>query len=164
MEDLLYSVKIRESILMSYFTRHLQRLVKFWQRRKKWEVDSASKLWEQSGFTVSWKYCINLCSLRGLATKKFTQIYLRLPVFGKCLKWVFQVWLRRFPVGRDALEVKKIIKVNFLWGIAATARRFYEWESVFLEKHPRYVFRGTLSLFAIPNIRQNDDNQFREIT
>ena len=35
MEDFLYSVKIRESILMSHFTRHLQRLVKFWQRRKK---------------------------------------------------------------------------------------------------------------------------------
>ena len=53
MEDFLYSVKIRKSILMSYFTRHLQRLVKFWHRRKKWEVDSASKLREQSGFTVS---------------------------------------------------------------------------------------------------------------
>ena len=38
MEDFLYSVKIRESILMSYFTRHLQRLVKFWHRRKKWKV------------------------------------------------------------------------------------------------------------------------------
>ena len=34
MEDLLYSVKIRESILMSYFARHLQKLVKFWHRRK----------------------------------------------------------------------------------------------------------------------------------
>ena len=44
MEDLLYSVQIRESILMSYLTRHLQRLVKSWHRRKKWEVDSASKL------------------------------------------------------------------------------------------------------------------------
>ena len=52
--------------------------------------------------------------LRGLAAKKFTQIYLRLPVFGKCLKWVFQVSLRRFPVGRDSLEVKKIIKIKFL--------------------------------------------------
>ena len=113
------------------FTRHLQRLVKFWHRRKKWEFDSASKLWEQSGFTVSWKYCLNLCSLRGLATKKFTQIYLRLPVFGKCLKWVFQVWLRRFPVGRDALEVKKIIKVKFLWIKAATDGRLYEWVNVF---------------------------------
>ena len=53
MEDLLYSAKIGESILISYFTRHLQRLVKYWQRRKKWEVDSTSKLREQSGFTVS---------------------------------------------------------------------------------------------------------------
>ena len=53
MEDFLYSVKIRESILMGNFTRHLQSLVKFWQRRKKWKVDSASKLREQSGFTVS---------------------------------------------------------------------------------------------------------------
>ena len=53
MEDFSYSVRIHESILMSYFTRYLQRLVKFWQRRKKWEVNSAAKLREQSGFTVS---------------------------------------------------------------------------------------------------------------
>ena len=53
MEDLLYSVKIRESFLMNYFMRHLPRLVKFLHRRKKWEVDSVSKLREQSGFTVS---------------------------------------------------------------------------------------------------------------
>ena len=53
MEDLLYSVKIRESILMSYSTRHLQKLVNFWHLRKKWEVHTASKLREQSGFTVS---------------------------------------------------------------------------------------------------------------
>ena len=32
--------------------RHLRKLVKFWQRRKKWEVDSASKLRGQSGFSV----------------------------------------------------------------------------------------------------------------
>ena len=47
MEDFLYSVKIPESILMSYFTRH------FGSAEKKSEVDSASKLREQSGFTVS---------------------------------------------------------------------------------------------------------------
>ena len=37
MEDFSYSVRIRELILMSYFTRYLQRLMKFWQRRKKVE-------------------------------------------------------------------------------------------------------------------------------
>ena len=147
--SLLYSVKIRESILMSYFTRHLQRLVKFWHSKKKWEVDSASKLRDENGFTVAWKYCLNLCSVRrlkmGLAAKKFTQIYLRFPVFGNCLKWVFQVSLRRFPVGRDSLEVKTIIKVKFLWITAATAGRFCEWVSVFLEKRPSDIFCGTLS-------------------
>ena len=157
MEDLLYSVKIRESHLMSYFTRHLQRLVKFWHHRKKLEVDSASKLQDQSGFTVSWKYCLNLCSIRrfkGLTSKKFTQIYLRLLVFGKCLKWVLYVCLRRFPVERNSLEVKKIIKVKLLWIIAATAGRFYESESVFLEKHPRYVF-VYLEFGAVPKSFHN---------
>ena len=52
--------------------------------------------------------------LKELAVKKFTQIYFRLPVFGNCLKWAFQVCLRRFAVERDSLEVKKIIKVKFL--------------------------------------------------
>ena len=88
--------------------------------------------------------CISV-PLRQLAAEKFTQIYVRLSVLGKCLKWVFQVCLRRFPVGRDSLEVKKIIKVKFLWITAATAGRFYEWVSEFLEKRPRDVFRGTLS-------------------
>ena len=62
---------------------------------------------------------------------KFTQIYLRLPVFDKSLKWVFQVCFRRFPVGRDSFELKKIINVKFLWIIAVTAGRFNEWVSVF---------------------------------
>ena len=115
MEDLLYSVKIRESILMSYFTRHLQRLVKFWHRRKKWEVDSASKLREQSGSTVSWKYRLNLCSLRRLKGAGCKQVYTNL--FETSSVWqVFKVGvpsvLRRFPVGRDSLEIKKIIRSN----------------------------------------------------
>ena len=72
-------------------------------------------------------------------------------MFGKCLKWIFQVCLRRFPVGKDSLEVKKIIKVRFLWIIASTAGRFYNLVSLFLEKHPRDVFGGTLSLVTVPN-------------
>ena len=71
-------------------------------------------------------------------------------MFGKCLKWVFQVSFRRFSVGRDSLEVKKFIKVKFLCIIAATAGLFYEWVSVFLEKRPRNVFFGALSLDATP--------------
>ena len=93
-------------------------------------------------------------------------------MFGKYLKWAFQVCFRRFPVRRDSLEVKKIMKVKFLWIIAATAGRFDEQVSVFLEKRPRDVFRNTLSQIAVPKwfhngfvyIRQNRDNQFRDIT
>ena len=152
MKDLLYSVKIRESILMSYFTRHLQRLVKFWDRRKKWQVDSAYKLREQSGFTVSWKYCLNLCSLRRLKGVGCEDLYTNL--FETSSVWqVFKVGVSSVPW--DSLEVKKIIKVKFLWIIAATTGRFYEWESVFLEKHTRYVFRGTFSLFVVPKCFHN---------
>ena len=39
--------------------------------------------------------------------------------------WVFQVSLRKIPVGRESLEVKKIIKVKFLWITAAAAGHFY---------------------------------------
>ena len=49
-----------------------------------------------------------------MAAQRFTQINLRLPVFGKCFKWVFQVYFRSLPVGRDSLEVKKIVTVKFL--------------------------------------------------
>ena len=48
-----------------------------------------------------------------MAAQNFTQIYVRLPVFGKCLKWVFHVCFRTFSIGRDSLEVKKIVKVNY---------------------------------------------------
>ena len=72
-----------------------------------------------------------------MAAQKFTKIYWRIPVFNNCLKSVFQVCFRRFLVGRDSLEVKKTIKVKFLWIIAATAGRFYDWVSVFLVKHPK---------------------------
>ena len=76
-------------------------------------------------------------------------------MFGKCLKWVVQVCLRRCTIGRDSLEVKNIIKVKFLGIITATAGRFYESESVFLKKHPEYVFRGTLCLVAVPECFDN---------
>ena len=49
-------------------------------------------------------------------------------------------------MGRDSLEVKKIITVKFLWIIAATAGRFNEWVSLFLENRPRDVSRGILSM------------------
>ena len=127
--------------------RLLQRLVKFLQRRKKWEVDSASKLGKQSGFTVSWKSCLNLCSLRRLKGAGCEEVYTNL--FETSSVWqVFKVGVSSVPW--DSLEVKKIIKVKFLWIIAATAGRFYEWVSVFLENRPRDVFCGTLSLVAVP--------------
>ena len=68
---------------------------------------------------------------------------------------MFQVRLRKFAVGRNSLEVKKIIKVKFLWIITVTAGRFYEWVSVFLDKRPRDVFLGILSLVAVPKWLHN---------
>ena len=46
------SVRIRESVLTSSFMRHLLKSVKFWQCRKKWVIDSDSKLQEHSGLIV----------------------------------------------------------------------------------------------------------------
>ena len=54
--DFSCSVRINESILMSLFIRHLQRLLKFWQRIKKYVVDSDSKLQDQSGFMVEFMF------------------------------------------------------------------------------------------------------------
>ena len=52
-KDFLSSVRIPESILVSSFKRHLRSSVKFWQCRKKWVVDSDSKLQKHSGFIAS---------------------------------------------------------------------------------------------------------------
>ena len=59
----------------------------------------------------------NLCSLRILKGAGCEEVYTNL--FETSSAWqVFKVGvsskLRRFPVGRDSLEVKKIIKVKFL--------------------------------------------------
>ena len=96
---------------------------------------------------------------------------LRLSVFGKYLRWVFQVCFRRFPVGRDSLEVKWIIKVKFLWIKAATAGRFYEWVSVFFKKRkkerlPWVRLRplGNSTMIFYVYIPQKDENQLRDIT
>ena len=43
MEDFSNNVREHELNLMSYFTRYLQRLVKFCQRRKNWEVNFSLK-------------------------------------------------------------------------------------------------------------------------
>ena len=70
MKDFSSSVRIQESILMSSFMSHLRKSVKFWQRRKKWVVDSDSKLQEHGGFIVSSKLWLNLCSLGWLKPKR----------------------------------------------------------------------------------------------
>ena len=69
-KDFSASVIIHESILICFFIRYLRRSVKFWQRRKKWVVDSDSKLQGHNGFIVSWKLWLNLCSLRWLKPKR----------------------------------------------------------------------------------------------
>ena len=39
MKDFSFSLRKHDLILMSSFMRHSRTLEKFWQRRKKWEVD-----------------------------------------------------------------------------------------------------------------------------
>ena len=159
---------------MSYFTRYLQRLVKFRQHRKKWKVDSASKPQKQSGFTVSWKYCLNLCSLRrrkGAGCAKFYKNLFETPVLDKCLKWVFQVcFCVSFKCGKRLFRSKKDYQVQ-MWIIASSTGRFFEWVSVFLEKRKKErlpwvwfwpLSDSTMAFFVY--ICQKDDNQFRDTT
>ena len=93
------------------------------------------------------KILFKLCSLRRLNGAGCEEVYTNL--FETSSVWqVFKVGVSSVPW--DSLEVKKIIKVKFLWIIAATAGRFYDWVSMFLEKRPSYAFRGTLSLVVVP--------------
>ena len=39
----------------------------WWHSRKKWVIDSTSKLQEHNVFKQSWKLCLNLCLLRWLS-------------------------------------------------------------------------------------------------
>ena len=63
------SIRIHESIFMSSFMKHLPRSVKFRQRNKIQQTDSALKLQEQIRFTTSWKLYLNLFSLWWLTSK-----------------------------------------------------------------------------------------------
>ena len=132
LEDFSYSFKIHESILMSSFMRHLRRSLKFWQCRKKWWVDSASRLQEQVCFIVSWKLCINVFSLRWLkgTAQRLTKIYLRLAAFTKCLKWVFKVYFRKLLEGRYQGQILVV--------------------GVSVGKCPNDVSRGNLSMAVVP--------------
>ena len=62
--DISSRLRILESTLQSSFMKLVLGVMKFWQRRKKWEVDSFSRLQEHSRLIVSWKLCLNLCSSR----------------------------------------------------------------------------------------------------
>ena len=53
--DISSRLRILESSLRSSFMRLVLGVMKFWQRRKKWEVDCISRLQEHSGLIVSWK-------------------------------------------------------------------------------------------------------------
>ena len=64
--DISSRLRILESSLQSSFMRFVFGVMKFWQRRKKWEVDSISRLQDHRELIVSWKFCLNLCYLRRL--------------------------------------------------------------------------------------------------
>ena len=61
--DISSRLKILEPSLRSSFMRLFLGVMKSLQRRKKWEVDSIFRLQKHSGLIVSWKLCLNLCSL-----------------------------------------------------------------------------------------------------
>ena len=61
-----YRLRIWESSLRSSFMRLVLGAMKFWQRRKQWEIDSIFRLQEHSRLIASWKLCLNLRSLRWL--------------------------------------------------------------------------------------------------
>ena len=64
-------LRIHESIVMTLFMRHLRRSVReVLAAQKKWVVDSGSRQQERSGFIVSWKWRLNLCSLRWLKSER----------------------------------------------------------------------------------------------
>ena len=90
-------------------------VIKFWQRRKKWEVDSISRLQEHSGLIVSWKLCLNLCSLRWLKpTRSLVSSFI--PYMSATLNTLFGIVL--INLSKDFLNTLydselRISKLNF---------------------------------------------------
>ena len=82
--------------------RHLQRSIKFLQRRKKCVIDSDSKLQEHSGFKVSWKLWLNLCSL-GLLKRKPNLVRNLIPRLPETLNKLLGLGLINF--GNEYLKI-----------------------------------------------------------
>ena len=77
-------------------------VIKFWQRRKKWEVDSISRLQEHSELIVSWKLCLNSCSLRWLKpTRSLVNSFI--PYMSATLNTLFRIVL--INLSRDFLNI-----------------------------------------------------------
>ena len=100
--DISSTLRILESSLRSSFMRLVLGVMKFWQRRKKWEVDSISRLQEHSGLIVSWKLCLNLCSLRWLKpTRSLVSSFI--PYMSATLNTLFGIVLVNFS--KDFLNI-----------------------------------------------------------
>ena len=80
-----------------------------------------------------------------------TNLFATSSIHSKCLKRVFEVYLRRLPERRDSLERKKRTVTVKFWGIiAAMTGRIYEWVGVLLEKRPMGVSCRILSVVGAP--------------
>ena len=150
---------------MSYFTRYLQRLVKFWQCRKMWKADSASILREQSGFIISWKYCLNLCSLRKLKETGCEEVYRNLFETSSVLQ-VFKVGVSSVPkkvsCRKRLFTSKKRLDVSMSewlcsWNNARWMFFVVPWVCL-----PSLSDSTTMAFYIY--IHQNNDNQFPDIT
>ena len=113
--DISSTLRILESSLRSSFMRLVLGVMKFWQRRKKSEVDSTSRLQEHSGLIVSWKLCLNLCSLRWLKpTRSLVSSFI--PYMSATLNTLFGIVLVNFS--KDFLNILydselRISQLNF---------------------------------------------------
>ena len=80
MEDFLYSAKIRESILMSYYTRYLQRLLKFGSAEKSGKLilllNCESRVYSQCPENTVFKNLFSLRMLKGVGSEDvFTNLF-----------------------------------------------------------------------------------------
>ena len=73
-------------------------------------------------------------------------------MLGKCLKWVFQVSLRGFPVGRDSLEVKKEYQGQILVNYSCHGLTFLLVSKCVLGKTPKRCLSRYLELDCGPKV------------
>ena len=136
------------------FTIFLRESKKVWRLcRKKWVVDSTSKLQEHNGFKQSWKLCLNLCSLRWLCPS--LSLVSNLIPNGS---WILNIefWIGPSIFNKEFLKIKNDFAFLVPFNYSTWKERVFKWIY-----SPIICFKWILIMGVIYTISQKNNIEWK---